>query len=115
MLHQVVCHALLDREDRFTIRQTGLYMARRGTLITWKEVRRKRERSEVDPRYHTGGWARVLPLARSYSPASLNSSLSAGNRRWRSRNPAMKLVHSDSRDSCRYRSRTLVRWEHACR
>jgi hypothetical protein len=35
MLHQVVCYTLLDREDRFAIRETGLYMARQGALIVW--------------------------------------------------------------------------------
>ena len=35
MLHQVVCYTLLDREDRFAIRKTGLYMARQGALIVW--------------------------------------------------------------------------------
>ena len=35
MLYQVVCYALLDREDRFSIRKTGLYMARQGALIVW--------------------------------------------------------------------------------
>ena len=54
-------------------------------------------------------------LAQSYSPALLNSSVSAGNRGWRSRNSAMKSVHTGSCDSCRYRSRTLVRCVHACR
>ena len=35
MLHQLVCYALLDHEDRFGIRNVGLYMARQGVLITW--------------------------------------------------------------------------------
>ena len=41
MLHQVVCHALLDREDRFTIRQTGLYMARQERLLPGRKCDEK--------------------------------------------------------------------------
>ena len=35
MLHEAVCYALLDREDRLGIRKVGLYMARQGTPIVW--------------------------------------------------------------------------------
>ena len=35
MLHQVVCYALLDKDDVFGIRKVGLYMARQGALIAW--------------------------------------------------------------------------------
>lgn len=35
MLHQLVCYALLDNEDRFAIRNVGLYMARQGALKVW--------------------------------------------------------------------------------
>ena len=44
-----------------------------------------------------------------YRPALFNSSCSARNRWWRSRNSAMKSVHAGSRDICRYRSRIVVR------
>ena len=42
MLHQAVCHALLDREARFSIRKTGLYMARRGRLLPGRKCDEKR-------------------------------------------------------------------------
>ena len=35
MLHQAVCYALLDRDDRLGVRKVGLYMARQGALIAW--------------------------------------------------------------------------------
>ena len=35
MLHQLVCYALLDIEDKLAIRKVGLYMARQGALIVW--------------------------------------------------------------------------------
>ncbi len=41
MLHQVVCHALLDREDRFSIRKTGLYMARQERLLPGRKCDEK--------------------------------------------------------------------------
>ena len=52
-------------------------------------------------------------LAYNHSPELLNPSFSAGSRRWRSRSWAMKSVHAGSSASCRYRSRTLVRYVHA--
>ena len=41
MLHQVVRHSLLDREDRFSIRQTGLYMARQERLLPGRKCDEK--------------------------------------------------------------------------
>ena len=41
VLHQVVCHALLDREDRFSIRKTGLYMARQGHILPGRKCDEK--------------------------------------------------------------------------
>ena len=35
MLHQVVCYALLDKDNLYGIRKVGLYMARQGALIAW--------------------------------------------------------------------------------
>ena len=40
----------------------------------------------------------ILVPAQDYRPALLNSSCSAGNRRWCSRNSAMKSVHAGSCD-----------------
>ena len=57
---------------------------------------------ETPANTQSGSAAAVFPLlARSYSPALLNSSFSADNRRWCSRNPAMNPIHTDSRDICR--------------
>ena len=41
MLHQVVRYSLLDREDRFSIRKTGLYMARQGHILPGRKCDEK--------------------------------------------------------------------------